>query len=133
MTVAAAKLRWRRWFAVAALCALAVSATYHSAFRQGVNLPEALYGFGLVVVAAAALLARWRLGLSFFAAFSAALAGAPVAVILKVLIDVIRDPTSHNLWPIEVVIAMGVGLVPAALGALAGWGMAKALPPTSQS
>lgn len=119
-----------RWLALAAVSTLAVSVGYFRAFAVGTNLPDALYGPGLVVVAAAALFARWRLGFGSFAAFSATCLGAPGAVLLKVLVDVIADPTSHNLWPFEVAIAIGVGAVPAALGTFAGWLLVKALPPS---
>jgi hypothetical protein len=47
-------------------------------------------------------------------------AAVPVAVIVRVVVDTLRDPTSHNLWPFEVIIAVGVGLLASASGALAG-------------
>jgi hypothetical protein len=39
-----------------------------------------------------------------------------VFVILRIVVDTARDPTSHNLWPTEVVVSSGVAL--AAVGAL---------------
>ena len=44
-------------------------------------------------------------------------AGAvPCAVMVRVLVDVVKEPTSHNLWPFEVVLAglFGFGLAYAA-------------------
>ena len=38
----------------------------------------------------------------------------------RVVVDTMRDPTSHNLWPFEVVIAFMVGLAGAVPGALIG-------------
>lgn len=32
-------------------------------------------------------------------------AGGLLAVILRVIVEVVADPTSHNLWPFEIVIA----------------------------
>ncbi len=32
-------------------------------------------------------------------------AGGPLAVVFRVIVEVIADPTSHNLWPFEIVIA----------------------------
>jgi len=58
----------------------------------------------------------------------AAGAGVPLAVLAKVAWDVAGDPTSHNLWPFELVIALGVAAVPAVLGALAGWGLSALVP-----
>jgi hypothetical protein len=43
-------------------------------------------------------------------------AGFVLAVLGRVFIETGADPTSHNLWPFEVVIAGGVGL----LGGLTG-------------
>ena len=36
-------------------------------------------------------------------------AALAAAVMVRVAVDVARDPTSHNLWPIEIVIAVVVG------------------------
>ncbi len=45
-------------------------------------------------------------------------AGFAVAVIGRVIVDTMADPTDHNLWPFEVVIALVVGAVGALAGAL---------------
>ena len=39
-------------------------------------------------------------------------AAVPCVAMARVLVDIARDPTSHNLWPIEVVMmaALGFGL-----------------------
>lgn len=42
--------------------------------------------------------------------------GFVLAVILRVVVDTARDPTSHNLWPFEVVIAGTIGLFAASIG-----------------
>lgn len=53
-------------------------------------------GIGLPAVAMWRWRGRWRL-----------LAGVPLAVfvfvILRIAADVTRDPTSHNLWPFEII------------------------------
>ena len=38
----------------------------------------------------------------------------------RVVVDTARDPTSHNLWPFEMVIAFALGLAGAVPGALIG-------------
>jgi hypothetical protein len=43
-------------------------------------------------------------------------AGFVLAVLARVGVETSRDPTSHNLWPFEVIIAGGIGLVAALLG-----------------
>lgn len=123
---AAPTFRPVRWCAVAAVCAAAIAIGYFPALDAGLQLPDALYGPGLAVVCGAALFARWRGLLGTFAASTAAWAGVPAAVLAKVTVDVLRDSTSHNLWPFEVVIALAVGAMPAAVGAGLGWALARA-------
>lgn len=49
------------------------------------------------------------------------LAVVPFVVVVRGVVDVAADPTSHNLWPLEVVFA-GVSAVPAVgLGTLLAW------------
>jgi hypothetical protein len=45
------------------------------------------------------------------------LSGSVVFVVAaRIAVDTARDPTSHNLWPFEIVIAGFVGAVAAGLG-----------------
>jgi len=46
--------------------------------------------------------------------------GWAIAVIAQIIVDTTRDPTSHNLAPFEVVIALAFGFPPAALGVILG-------------
>jgi uncharacterized membrane protein YfcA len=43
-------------------------------------------------------------------------AGFVLAVLGRVGVETTRDPTSHNLWPFEIIIAGGIGLVAALIG-----------------
>ena len=53
---------------------------------------------------------------------------APIAVVGRVVMDTAADPTSHNLWPFEVVLA-GIMSVPAiCLGAAVAWGVRRLSP-----
>jgi hypothetical protein len=76
--------------------------------------------FVLVGIVAAVLVARGarRLGPVVRTAAGAAAAAA----VLRVVVDVARDPTSHNLWPLELAyVAIGsafAGLVGGAIGVL---------------
>lgn len=47
-------------------------------------------------------------------------ASVPSAVLARVLVEGLKDPTSHNLWPLEVIIASLVGLICATAGAVTG-------------
>lgn len=46
--------------------------------------------------------------------------GIPVAVILRVIFDLSRNPASHDLYPLEIGIAVIYGVVPVLGGAIAG-------------
>ena len=47
-------------------------------------------------------------------------AGIVVPIIVTILLDYQRDPTSHNLAPFEILFGLAVGMPPAMLGALLG-------------
>jgi uncharacterized membrane protein YfcA len=49
--------------------------------------------------------------------------GFGLAVFARMLVETAKDPTSHNLWPFEVAIALAFGLVAGSLGV----GAARAL------
>ena len=46
--------------------------------------------------------------------------GFVVVVVVQIIVDYSRDPTSHNLAPFEILIALVIGLPPAILGVLLG-------------
>jgi hypothetical protein len=52
----------------------------------------------------------------------------PAVVLLRIIVDVAMDPTTHNLWPLELAIAAPLGLMvgggAAVVGALLGRGKA---------
>ncbi len=85
-----------------------------------VNLPDALLGPGLVVVLAAAVLARGYSGKSFLRSVLVMGSAVPAAVMVRVIVEVAQRPASHNLWPFELVIAVLVGGTAAVAGALLG-------------
>lgn len=107
------------WVAVA--CVMAMFPLYWWAFERNPNLPDALYGGCLAVAGIAALLGSWRLRLGFWLSTVAPAFAIAATVMLRVVWDVAKDATSHNLWPFEVAIALGVGVPVAAVGAGVGW------------
>lgn len=96
-----------------------------------VNLPSTLLDYGLIVVVLAALLVRW-LGNSSLTKTIVVGASVPAAVMARVMVDTAKDPTSHNLWPFELVIALVVGFAASAAGALIGSLLARLLRPSTQ-
>jgi hypothetical protein len=84
------------------------------------NLPDAVLGAGLLVVVAAAALARVYSARTFWRVVAVMGSAVPAVVMARVVADGLRDSTSHNLWPFEVVIATIVGGAAALAGTLLG-------------
>lgn len=104
---------------------LAVGVPYGLVPLQQSSLPRDVWGPGLLVgallAAAACAFARtrpWVAGLAVAAA-------VPAAVMARVVHDTLRDPTTHNLWPFELVLAAGPGILAGLGGALAGAVLAR--------
>jgi len=92
------------------------------------SLPGSVWGPGLVAVAVLAALPVVLAGTSAWASGLVVGASVPAAILARVAYDVAADPTSHNLWPIELVLAAGMGLLAGCVGALAGKALVFLLP-----
>jgi uncharacterized membrane protein len=84
------------------------------------SLPDALYGPPLVAVAVVAMLLRAFGVARFLTAWLLIAASVPAAVLVRVVVEVIADPSTHNLWPFEIAIAAGLGAAAALAGTLVG-------------
>lgn len=116
------------WLPLAAVASfLAVGIPYWSVPYGSLNLPSGLLTPGLALVAASPLLLRLFRVASFWRATLMIGGSVGAVVMVRVLVDVVRDATSHNLWPIELVIALAVGLGCAFAGAVVGTLMARLL------
>ena len=101
-------------------CATAIGVPYFALTYSQVSLPTSLYGWGLLLVLVLATVVRIS-GSAGFLSVSAVMAlVAPAVVMARVAVDTAQDPTSHNLWPFELVIAGFVGVVVAVSGAAVG-------------
>lgn len=85
-----------------------------------VSLPDALFGPGLLLVAIIAAGVRAFGKAHFLLASLIVGAAVPAVVLLRVAVETIKDSTSHNLWPIEIVIAGMVGAACSLAGSLIG-------------
>lgn len=85
-----------------------------------VYLPSALMSPGLVLVVIAALLLRAALLMPFWKIVRFMGSTLAAAVLARVIIEGIRDPSSHNLWPFEVAIALILGFACSLAGAAVG-------------
>lgn len=123
-------LRSRYWWQPAfVLALLLVGLPYWWIPYRQLNLPDALLGPGLVLLALLALAVRLWSGKGWWPVTLRLGAVVPAVVMLRVLFDVMRVPTSHNLWPFELVIALLLGGAVAAGGALSGSLLARVLHP----
>ena len=98
----------------------AVGFSYWQVPYAKVSLPSTLYGTGLLVVgvlaAAACAIGKARI-LSVILAVGAAV---PAPILARIAADTAKDPTSHNLWPFEFIIAAVIGVLCSSAGALVG-------------
>ena len=74
----------------------------------------------LLAGAVAGLAAQVLLGRRVSSTAGLIAAGYIVAVMTRVFVETMADPTTHNLWPFEVIIGGGVGLLGGAIGARLG-------------
>ena len=107
---------------------LAVGIPYWVIPYSSVSLPDALIGFGVIVVILAALALRAWVTAPFWKTTLVIGASVPAVVLARVFVEATADPTSHNLWPLEITIAMGVGFAAALIGTVAGSLIAKLMP-----
>lgn len=101
-------------------CLLAIGLPYWSIPYRQAQLPSALMGIGAVLVAVASLVLRWGRVATMWLIVLIIGGSVPAAVMARIAVEAAQDPTSHNLWPLEVMIALAVGWFWSALGALAG-------------
>ena len=90
-------------------------------------MPNSLFTWGLFVVFVTAAACRYAGASRFFIAVAVVGSAAPAAVMARVARETAADPTSHNLWPFEVVFSGAVGWLMAAAGAVAGGLMIRVL------
>jgi hypothetical protein len=111
---------WPALAASALATCLAIGASYWSTPYGAVDLPSALYVPGLLLVpVTAGALAAWQ-PRAWLAAAAAQIAAVVAVVIVRIALDLARDPTTHNLFPFEIAIALGLAGALALPAAFAG-------------
>jgi hypothetical protein len=111
----------RMWLSMGFLAGLcSVGIPYWSTPYDRLSLPGALIAPGILLVVLVPFLLRFFHKAEFWKAAVIMGAVMPAAVLLRVAVDVLNDPTSHNLWPLELVIAGALGMVCALAGSVTG-------------
>ena len=102
-----------------AVCYLALGIPY---WRLPYNQdpPSSLTSLGLLLLLGTGMASRLLTPASWIRCTLFVGASVPALVMTRVLIDTASDPTTHNLWPFELVIAAVCGFGPAALGTAIG-------------
>jgi hypothetical protein len=109
------------WLAAAfVLGFLSVGFGYWQVPYAKVSLPGTLYGPGLLLVIILAGAVRAFSNARLTATTLVVGATVPAAVLARVSVETLTDPTSHNLWPLELIIAAVVGVVCSLAGAVIG-------------
>jgi CDP-diglyceride synthetase len=98
-----------------------------------VSLPSTLYGPGLLVVGVLAAVARAWGKARLRAVVLVVGASVPAPILARIVAETSKDPTSHNLWPFEVIIAVMIGALCSLAGALAGSLLARLFGPKTSA
>jgi len=93
-------------------------------YNKALPAPVIAIGLAALVIGGAVLAFR---GTRFAPSFLVPGLAVPAAAMARVVVEVMHDKTSHNLWPFEIVIATGIGIPVALAGALLGRLLARAL------
>ena len=109
------------WLAAAFVVSFfAVGFPYWQIPYAKVSLPSTLYGPGLFVVGVLAAAARAFGKTRLLAVILTVGAAVPAPILARIAVDTAKDPTSHNLWPFEFIIAAVLGALCSSAGALVG-------------
>jgi hypothetical protein len=111
----------RAWRWIGFLIALVgVGFPYWQLAPEQAGLPRALYGPGLVAVGVIAMLLRAFGTGRFLSLWLLIGAAVPVAVLVRIAVDVARGVTGPGAPVADVVVALGLGLAASLLGMLVG-------------
>ena len=89
------------------------------------TVPDGFFSIGLAVVFAVAALLCMTSRAGFGMSVLVPAAALPAALMVRVMVEGLLDPTRHNLWPLALVIALFLGLLVSAGGAVIGYPLAR--------
>jgi hypothetical protein len=73
------------------------------------------------LLAGVAFVLSWIVGAGLLPSALSVGIAFPAIVLARVVMDCVQDPTNHNLWPFELVVALVLGMVVAFPSAAIGW------------
>ena len=88
---------------------LVVGMPYWQIPYSQLSLPNSIYGFGLWLIFIFAVILRFSHA-SISQSFMVVGLSVPAMALVRVAVDLFQDPTSHNLWPFEIIIGAGIGI-----------------------
>lgn len=123
------------WFAllVIGLSTAAICGPYWAASYDSVSADGIFGSFFLLmlVLFAGTFLAGAATETPLWVVVAGMLGATPVAVVGRIVLDLSADPTSHNLWPLEIVFAFVLTLPPIGVAAGLAWAIRRLSPQRS--
>jgi hypothetical protein len=99
---------------------LATGIPYWQIPYSKLSVPDSLPGYSIAIAVVLSALLRLVFDVPFLWAFVFVGLAFPACVMARVEVETLSDPTSHNLWPFEVLIAAGVGFSASLAGSVLG-------------
>lgn len=85
-----------------------------------IALPTSLFGIGLLISLFTGIALRAARLTSFNETALTIGAAIPTVVLIRIVIDLLANPKTHNLWPFEIIIATLSGLIVGVIAAAVG-------------
>lgn len=115
------RAQWPWLIGAFALCFLTAGAMWWTGSYQDFLNSGFRWGT-LPLLSGVALVLTWVIGTGIVPSAIAVGCSFPAVIMTRIVLDCIGDPSNHNLWPFEVAMAFGMGMVmafpPAGIGGL---------------
>lgn len=103
------------------LCFFIVGIPFWQIPYSNVSLPDSFFSVGVIAVFVVATLLCVAFRFSFRRGLVVPGLAFPAALMVRVVVEGIMEPSRHNLWPLALIIAVLLGVAVAGSGALLGW------------
>jgi hypothetical protein len=92
---------------------------WRGSYEEFISMGPPWLMFGRMV--AVAVLLSWIGGIGILPCGIVVGSSFPAVVLVRVVLDCAANPTNHNLWPFELVVGTGLGMIVAFSAAAVGW------------